>query len=163
MPALARQITPFLWFDHNAEAAVANYVTIFPNSKVKATTKYSKEAAQASGRPEGSLMTIAFELDGQDFTAINGGPAFKFNESVSFVIHCRNQKEIDYYWNKLSQGGVEQAQMCGWLKDRYGLSWQVVPDRLNQLMSAPGKSGRVMAAILKMKKIDLATLEQAAG
>lgn len=163
MPALARQITPFLWFDHNAEAAVANYVTIFPNSKVKATTKYSKEAAQASGQPEGSLMTIAFELDGQPLTALNGGPIFQFSEAISLQVFCDTQDEIDHYWRQLGAGGDPNAQVCGWLKDRWGLSWQVVPRVMEtwfeQGMDAAAE--RAMVAMLAMKKMDIAALEKA--
>jgi predicted 3-demethylubiquinone-9 3-methyltransferase (glyoxalase superfamily) len=165
MSATPQRITPFLWFDHQAEEAVAFYTSIFKNSKVLATTRYTKEAEQAAGRPAGSVMTIAFQLEGQDFTALNGGPVFKFNEAVSLVVHCRSQEEVDYYWKKLSEGGDPRAQQCGWLKDRFGLSWQVVPDQLPKLLSDadPEKAGRAMAAVLQMKKIDLPALERAAA
>ncbi len=165
MPAITQRITPFLWFDTQAEEAVAFYTSIFKNSKVLATTRYSREAEQAAGRPEGSVMTIAFQLDGQSFTALNGGPHFKFNEAVSLVVHCRNQEEVDYYWSKLSEGGDPRAQQCGWLKDRFGLSWQVVPDQVVELLTDrdPEKGRRAMAAVLTMKKIDVAALEQAAA
>lgn len=162
MSAIKQRITPFLWFNDNAEEAVDYYVGIFKNSKVGKVTRYTKESAQASGRPERSVMTIAFNLDGQEFTAINGGPEFKFTEAISLVVHCKDQKEIDHYWNKLSQGGPAEAQMCGWLKDRFGLSWQIVPEKLADLISDPDTAGSVMAAVLKMKKLDLATLERAA-
>jgi predicted 3-demethylubiquinone-9 3-methyltransferase (glyoxalase superfamily) len=158
-----QRITPFLWFHDNAKEAVDLYVSVFENSRVEGTTFYSKESSEASGQPEGSIMTIAFVLDGQDFTAINGGPHFTFNESISLVINCETQEEIDRYWNRLSQGGDPKSQVCGWLKDRFGLSWQVVPTELPRLMSDPVKSARVMKAILKMKKIDLAELERAAA
>jgi len=165
MPAIAQRITPFLWFDDQAEQAVALYTSIFKNSKVLATTRYSKEAEQVAGRPAGSVMTIGFQLEGQEFTALNGGPAFKFNEAVSLVVHCRSQEELDHYWNRLSEGGDPQARQCGWLKDRFGLCWQVVPDQLTELLSDPdpAKAGRTMAAMLKMKKLDLPALERAAA
>jgi predicted 3-demethylubiquinone-9 3-methyltransferase (glyoxalase superfamily) len=156
-----QRITPFLWFDSNAEEAVRFYASVFQNSRVGELTHYTKESSNASGQPEGSVMTIAFELDGQAFTAINGGPHFKFNEAVSFVIGCSNQAEIDYYWDKLSEGGDPESHVCGWLKDRYGLSWQVTPASLPELMKKNGAN--VMKAVLKMKKIDLAELERAAG
>jgi predicted 3-demethylubiquinone-9 3-methyltransferase (glyoxalase superfamily) len=165
MPPIAQRITPFLWFEHQAEEAVAFYTSIFKNSKVLATTRYSKEAEQAAGRPAGSVMTVAFELDGQQFTALNGGPVFQFNEALSLVVHCRSQEEVDHYWNRLSEGGDERAQQCGRLKDRFGLSWQVIPDQLPELLTDPDpETGRrVMAAMLKMKKIDLAVLQREAA
>jgi predicted 3-demethylubiquinone-9 3-methyltransferase (glyoxalase superfamily) len=165
MPAIGQRITPFLWFDSQAEEAAQFYTSIFKNSKVLTTTRYSKEASQAAGRPAGSAMTVAFQLEGQDFTALNGGPHFKFNEAISFVVHCQNQEEVDYYWNKLSEGGDKQAQQCGWLKDRFGLSWQVIPEQLPKLLSDPDpeKGRRVMTAMLKMKKIDVPALERAAA
>src|SRR2546429_537255 len=122
-----QKITPFLWFDSQAEEAANFYVAIFKNSKILKVTPYSDPAAQAAGRPKGSVMTVAFELEGEKFTAINGGPHFKFTEAVSFVVSCDSQAELDNYWNKLSKGGDEKAQQCGWLKDKYGLSWQIVP------------------------------------
>ena len=160
-----QRITPFLWFDDNAEQAVPYYVSIFDNSRILTTTHYTLEAAKASGRPAGSVMTIAFELDGQEFTAINGGPVFKFNEAVSLVVHCRSQKEIDHYWNSLSKGGDPKAQQCGWLKDRFGLSWQIVPDQLLEMIADPDaeKGRRVFARMLEMKKIDLGELQRAAA
>jgi predicted 3-demethylubiquinone-9 3-methyltransferase (glyoxalase superfamily) len=163
MPITTQRITPMLWFDDQAEEAAAFYTSIFKNSKVLTTTRYSKEAEQAAGRPAGSVMTVVFVLEGQEFTALNGGPHFKFNEAISFVVHCRSQEEVDYYWDRLSAGGDPQAQQCGWLKDRFGLSWQVVPERLMELVTHPEKGRKAMAAMLKMKKIDLPELERAAG
>jgi len=163
MQGSTQRITPFLWFDDQAEEAVAFYTSVFENSKVLSTTRYSKESAEVSGRREGSVMTIAFQLDGQDFTALNGGPIFEFNEAVSLVVHCRSQDEVDHYWSRLSEGGDEKAQQCGWLKDRYGVSWQVVPTELGQLLSHPDpeKARRATKAMLAMKKIDLAALRKA--
>ena len=158
-----QKITPFLWFDNQAEEAVKFYVSVFKNSKVLKTTHYDEAGAQASGRQKGSVMTVAFELDGQQFTAINGGPHFKFTEATSFVVNCDSQEEVDHFWNKLTEGGDAKAQMCGWLKDKYGLSWQIVPGVLQDLLSGPdqGKSQRVMQAVLQMKKLDIARLQQA--
>ena len=160
MPA----ITPFLWFDDIAEAAAAFYVRIFPNSRILAVTRYGDAGREQHGRPPGSVMTVAFELDGQPFTALNGGPSFRFSPAVSFVVHCPNQDAIDHYWELLSAGGPPEAQQCGWLQDRYGLSWQIVPTSLPELLSDPDASGsrRVMQALLGMKKIDVAALERAA-
>ena len=158
-----QRITPFLWFDKNAEEAVRFYVSVFKNSRIGQITHYTKESSDASGQQQGSVMTIAFELDGQPFTAINGGPHFKFNEAVSFVVNCESQDEIDYYWEKLGEGGDPKSHVCGWLKDRFGLSWQITPSELPELMSTPGKTTAVMKEVLKMKKIDLATLRRAAG
>jgi predicted 3-demethylubiquinone-9 3-methyltransferase (glyoxalase superfamily) len=160
MPARVQQrISPFLWFDSQAEEAAGHYAAVFPNSRIGEVTRYDKSGAQASGQPEGSAMTVPFEIDGQAFTAINGGPHFKFTEAVSFVVSCADQDEIDHYWDRLSEGGEPKAQQCGWLKDKFGLSWQVVPAELPELMKHPG----VMPAILGMKKIDLAALRAAAG
>ncbi len=160
MPSTTQRITPFLWFDDQAEEAAKFYASIFKNSRIVSTTRYTEEAASASGRPAGSAMTVVFRLDGQEFVAINGGPAFKFTEAVSFVVNCDSQQEIDYYWNRLSAGGDERAQQCGWLKDRYGLSWQVVPANMEQLLSSsdPERARKVMAAVLRMKKIDMEAL-----
>jgi len=146
------RITPFLWFDNNAEEAVAFYLGVFKNSR---RLDELRNFGDAPG-PKGGMLTIAFELDGQKFTALNGGPYFKFNESVSFVVRCDSQEEVDYYWSRLTDGGAESQ--CGWLKDRFGLSWQVVPARLPELVRNP----KAMRAMLKMKKIDLAELERAA-
>ena len=158
-----QRITPFLWFDHQAEEAVALYTSIFEDSRVVTTVRYGKEGAQASGQKEGAVMTIAFQLAGHDFTALNGGPHFRFNEAISLVVNCRSQDEVDHYWSRLSEGGDEKAQQCGWLKDRYGLSWQVVPTQLVELLSGPDpqKARRATEAMLKMKKIDLTALQRA--
>ncbi len=165
MAVTTQRITPFLWLDDQAEEAVGFYTSIFKNSKVLATARYTEEASQAAGRPAGSVMVVDFELEGQRFTALNGGPHFKFNEAVSLVVHCKSQEEVDYYWDRLSQGGDPKAQQCGWLKDRFGLSWQVVPDRVTELLidADPKKGERAMAAVLKMKKIDIAEVERAAA
>lgn len=156
-----QKIVPFLWFDSNAEEAVNFYVSIFKNSKINYASRYDEAGAKASGRPAGSVMTIAFELNGQEFTAINGGPEFTFTEAISFVVNCESQEEVDEMWTKLTQGGHEVQ--CGWLKDKFGLSWQIVPTALGKLMSGPNpeKSQRVMEAMLKMKKIDIAGLQRA--
>jgi predicted 3-demethylubiquinone-9 3-methyltransferase (glyoxalase superfamily) len=149
--ASAPRITPFLWFDHNAEEAVNFYVSVFKNSRSLETMHHQGDPAAPP-----SILTIAFELDGQRFVALNGGPSFKFNESISFVIRCDSQEEVDSYWNKLSSGGSEGQ--CGWLKDKFGLSWQVIPTRLLDLIKTP----KAMQAMLKMKKLDIAELERAA-
>jgi len=158
-----QKITPFLWFDHQAEEAANFYASIFRNSKVGHIARYDEAGAKASGRPRGSAMTVAFQLDGQDFVALNGGPHFKFTEAVSFVVNCQTQEEVDHYWEKLSAGGDEKAQQCGWLKDKYGLSWQIVPVVFFEMLQNkdPKKSGRVMEALLKMKKLDIKALKQA--
>jgi len=156
-----QKITPFLWFNTEAEEAAKFYTSIFKNSKILNISRYSESASQAAGRPKGSVMTVAFQIEGQNFTAINGGPVFKFTEAVSFVINCETKKEIDYYWEKLSEGADPNAQQCGWLKDKYGLSWQVVPAALGELMSDPSRSERVMSKILQMKKMDIGVLQQA--
>ena len=155
------KIAPCLWFDSNAEEAVNFYTSVFKNSKIKHISRYGDAAAKAAHRPKGSVLTIAFELDGQDFTALNGGPVFKFNEAVSFMVNCENQDELDHYWNKLSEGGDPKAQQCGWLKDKFGVSWQIVPTKIAQMMTDPAKADRVMQALLQMKKLDLRTLQQA--
>lgn len=164
MQARFQRITPFLWFDGQAEEAATFYTSIFDNARVTDTTRYGKEAAQATGRPEGSAMTVVFELDGQTFTAINGGPQFRFNEAVSLVVNCRDQDEINHYWDRLSEGGDEKAQVCGWLKDRYGLSWQVVPAGMERILRDPDpdRAQRAMAAMMKMTKLDMAELQRAA-
>jgi predicted 3-demethylubiquinone-9 3-methyltransferase (glyoxalase superfamily) len=152
-----QKITPFLWFDTQAEEAAKFYASIFPNSRILKTARYG----EAGPGPKGSVMTIEFELDGQRMIALNGGPHFKFTEAISLSVDCRDQKEVDHYWSKLSQGG--QESMCGWLKDRYGLSWQVNPAILGELFADPDakKAKRVMEAMLKMKKIDIAALKRA--
>ena len=156
-------ITPCLWFDSQAEQAARYYTGIFKNSKIGTITRYGEAGREVHGRPPGSVMTVAFELNGQPFTALNGGPVFKFNEAISFQIMCQTQEELDHYWNKLTVGGDKQAQQCGWLKDKYGLSWQVVPAVLVEMMKDPDKekAGRVMEALLQMKKLDIAELERA--
>jgi predicted 3-demethylubiquinone-9 3-methyltransferase (glyoxalase superfamily) len=157
------KITPFLWYDNNAEEAAKFYLTVFDNSRITKTTRYDEESSKAAGRPAGSVMTIEFELDGQKFVAINGGPHFKFTEAVSFVIECENQEKVDYFWEKLSAGGGQESQ-CGWLKDKFGLSWQVVPATLSELFQGtPESSKRVMHAMLQMKKLDVNVLKQAAA
>jgi predicted 3-demethylubiquinone-9 3-methyltransferase (glyoxalase superfamily) len=158
-----QKITPCLWFDHQAEEAAAFYTAIFKNSKIGRVARYSEAGREIHGKAPGSVMTVAFELNGQPFTALNGGPVFKFNEAISLQVNCETQEEIDYYWEKLSAGGDEKAQQCGWLKDKYGVSWQIVPAALSEMASDPdpAKSGRVMEAILKMKKINLAELKRA--
>lgn len=155
-------ITPFLWFDSQAEAAAAFYVSVFKNSKILKVTHYDEGGAQATGRPPGSVMTVAFQLDGQEFVALNGGPHFKFSEAISLVVNCETQAEVDHFWEKLSAGG--QTQQCGWLKDKYGLSWQIVPTVLPELLSGPDavKTQRVMQAMMQMVKLDIQKLEQAA-
>ena len=152
-----QKITPFLWFDGQAEEAANFYVSIFPNSKIRKVMRYS----EAGPAPAGSVMTVDFELDGQRFTALNGGPVYKFTAAISFVVHCQTPDEGDHYWDKLSAGGSEVQ--CGWLKDKYGLSWQVVPSALIELVQDkdPAKSQRVMAAMMQMKKIDIAGLKAA--
>ena len=158
-----QKITPMLWFDNQAEEAARFYTSIFDGSKIKTITRYGDAGAQASGRPKGSVMTVAFELEGQDFVALNGGPQFKFSEAISFVVNCRRQKEVDELWTKLTADGGQPGP-CGWLKDKFGMSWQVVPTVLNELIESkdPGKSERVMAAMLSMTKLDIETLERAA-
>src|SRR5947199_8813081 len=156
-----QRITPFLWFDTQAEEAVNFYVSIFKNSRIGSIAHYEEEAAKASGRPKGSVMTVAFELDGQEVTALNGGPLFKFTEAISLVVNCETQEEVVHFWEKLSAGGQEVE--CGWLKDRFGVSWQVVPTVLSEMLQDkdPEKSKRVMAALLRMKKISIEGLKNA--
>ncbi len=156
-----QKITPFLWFDNQAEEAAKFYTSIFKNSTIKGDDEYLESAEEVAGKPAGSVMTVSFELDGQEFIALNGGPNFKFTEAVSFMIDCKDQEEVDYYWERLSEGGEESQ--CGWLKDKFGLSWQVVPKALGELMGDPDKekADRVMAAMLKMKKIIVADLQKA--
>jgi predicted 3-demethylubiquinone-9 3-methyltransferase (glyoxalase superfamily) len=160
---VTQRINPFLWFDDQAEEAAQFYTSIFKNSKIVRVARYTEAGKEVHGRPPGSAMVVDFELDGQKFNALNGGPLFKFNESVSFVVNCETQEELDHYWEKLSAGGDPNAQQCGWLKDRYGLSWQVVPTSLPELMSDPDpeKAGRAMKAMLGMKKLDIAELKRA--
>ncbi|MDP3703647.1 MAG: VOC family protein [Candidatus Omnitrophota bacterium] len=159
--ARVQKITPFLWFDHQAEEAAKFYTSVFKKSKIVSVARYGQAGAQASGRPKGTVMTVTFQLDGQEFVALNGGPQFTFTEAISFVVNCQTQREIDELWRKLSEGG-EEVQ-CGWLKDKYGVSWQIVPTVLGEMMQDKDakKSDRVMGALLHMKKLDIKTLEQA--
>jgi len=157
-----QKITPFLWFDNQAEEAAEFYTSLFPNSKILSVARYDKAGAEASGRPEGSAMTVAFQLDGQDFTALNGGPVFKFTEAVSFAVSCDTQEEVDKYWEALS--AHREAEQCGWLKDKYGLSWQIILKQLGELLGDkdPERVGRAMQAMLSMKKIDIQKMKDAA-
>jgi len=156
-----QKITPFLWFNNEAEEAAKFYTSIFKSSKILNVSRYTESGSRAAHQPKGSVMTVAFQIEGQNFTAINGGPVFKFTEAVSFVINCETQNEIDFYWDKLSEGGDPTAQQCGWLKDKFGLSWQIVPSTLGELMTDSSRSDRVMNALLKMKKPDIKTLQEA--
>jgi predicted 3-demethylubiquinone-9 3-methyltransferase (glyoxalase superfamily) len=158
-----QRITPCLWFDSNAEEAVKFYTSIFKNSKIKTVTRYSEAGKEIHGKPAGTVLTMAFELDGQEFTALNGGPMFKFNEAISLSVNCATQDEVDHYWEKLREAGDERSQQCGWLKDKFGVSWQVVPTGLPKMLNDPDpkKSERVMTAVLQMKKLDIGRLEQA--
>ena len=158
-----QRIAPCLWFDDQAEAAANFYSAIFRNSQITAISRYGEAGREFHGKAPGTVMTVAFELDGQTFTALNGGPQFKFNEAISFQINCETQEEVDYYWQELSEGADEKAQQCGWLKDKYGVSWQVVPTVLIEMMndSDYAKSQRVTAAMLQMKKLDIAGLRRA--
>ena len=157
-----QKITPFLWFSDNAEEAVRFYVSIFKNSKIGKIARYDEAGEKVAGRPAGSVMTVEFQLEGEDFVALNGGPMFKFTEAISFVVNCETQEEVDYYWRKLSTGGKEVQ--CGWLKDKFDLSWQIVPTILPELLSDKdaAKSQRVMQAMLEMVKLDIKKLKQAA-
>jgi predicted 3-demethylubiquinone-9 3-methyltransferase (glyoxalase superfamily) len=158
-----QRITPCLWFDTQAEEAAKFYTSIFKNSRIGRISRYGKEGREIHGKPEGSVLTVEFELNGQPFTALNGGPLFKFNEAVSFQVFCETQPELDDYWEKLGRGGDAKAQQCGWLKDRYGVSWQIVPTQLAAMLQDGNKrkSERVMKELLQMKKLDIARLEQA--
>ena len=158
-----QRITPCLWFDDQAEEAAGFYTAIFRNARIVNVSRYGEAGYEVHGRPAGSVMTVAFELDGQAFTALNGGPVFKFNEAISFQVNCETQEDVDYYWEKLSAGGDAAAQQCGWLKDKYGASWQVVPRILIEMLTDPdpAKSQRAMTAMLQMKKIDIDALKRA--
>jgi predicted 3-demethylubiquinone-9 3-methyltransferase (glyoxalase superfamily) len=160
-----QRIAPFLWFDHQAEEAAAFYVDVFEDSRILATTRHSVESAANCNCSPGSVMTVEFELDGQRFIALNGGPLFRFTEAVSLVVRCRSQAEVDYYWDRLIAGGDPLAQQCGWLKDRYGLSWQVVPEELMRWLADPdpARVARLNRAIMQMRKLDVAELRQAGG
>ena len=162
MPSI-RAITPCLWFDTQAEDAATFYTGIFSNSRIVSVVRYGKEGYEIHRKPAGTVLTVEFELNGQPFTALNGGPEFKFNEAISFQIMCETQERVDYYWNALSEGGDDTAQQCGWLKDKYGVSWQVVPTVLPELLKDPdpAKAGRAMKAMLQMKKLDIDELKRA--
>lgn len=153
----SQKITPFLWFDTQAEEAANFYISVFKNSRILHVSRYG----DAGPGPKGSAMVVNFQLAGQEFTALNGGPHFKFSEAFSFVVNCENQQEIDDYWTKLTAGGGQES-MCGWLKDKFGFSWQIIPTELGKLMSNPQKATRVMEALLKMRKLDVAVLKAAA-
>ena len=157
------RITPFLWFADQAEEAARFYIGIFPSSRITSISRYGTAGQEVHGRPPGSVMVVGFELDGQPFSALNGGPVFQFNEALSLQVNCENQEEIDHYWEKLTAGGDPKAQQCGWLKDRYGVSWQVVAPGLDALFADEGSPGaqRAMEAMLRMKKLDLAELQRA--
>jgi predicted 3-demethylubiquinone-9 3-methyltransferase (glyoxalase superfamily) len=157
-----QKITPFLWFDHQAEEAAKFYTSVFKNSKVGKILRYGEASAKAAGGPVGSVLTIEFEIEGQKFTALNGGPDFKFNESISFVVNCGTQKGVDYFWKKLTADGGQESQ-CGWLKDKFGVSWQVTPTVLIEMLHDKDakKSERVMNAMMQMQKIDIKTLKDA--
>jgi len=157
------RITPCLWFDTRAEEAANYYIGIFPNSRITDIGRYGEAGKEHHGRPAGSVMIVVFELDGQPFTALNGGPHFKFNEAVSLQIGCRDQAEVDHYWDRLADGGDPQAQQCGWLKDKFGLSWQIVPDIVPKLLGDPAspKSQRAMTAMMQQKKPDIAAMQRA--
>ena len=164
MPSIQR-ITPCLWFDNQAEQAANFYISLFSNSKVTKVSRYSEVGKEIHKMKPGTVMTVAFELDGQTVTALNGGPLFRFNEAVSLMINCDTQQEIDHFWTALSADGDPKAQQCGWLKDKFGLSWQVVPRMLPELLTDPDsqKSARAMQAVLSMKKLDIAALKRAAA
>jgi len=161
MQIAAKKLTPCLWFDTQAEEAAKFYVSVFKNSKITSISRFPDAGQDVHGKPAGSVMVVAFEIDGQPFTALNGGPQFKFDEAVSFQVACDNQEEIDYFWSKLSEGGQEGP--CGWLKDKFGLSWQVFPSALPKWLMDPDKArpARVMNAFMKMKKLDIAAIERA--
>ena len=156
-----QKITPFLWFDDNAEEAARFYTSIFKKSKIIDVTHYGESGAEASGRPKGTVMTVTFELEGQRFMALNGGPVFKFSPAISFLVNCETQKEVDDLWEKLSEEG--EVEQCGWLKDKFGVSWQIVPSVLGEMMQDKDaeKSEKVMKALIQMKKIDILSLQKA--
>jgi len=156
-------ITPCLWFDDQAEQAAAFYISVFKTAKIVSISRYGEAGQEIHGKKPGTVLTVAFELDGRTFTALNGGPVFKFNEAISFQVNCETQEEVDYYWEKLSEGGDKKAQQCGWLKDKYGVSWQVVPTVVSEMIRDPDsqKSERAMKALLQMKKLDIKQLQRA--
>ncbi|MBI2299516.1 MAG: VOC family protein, partial [Armatimonadetes bacterium] len=157
---IARRISPCLWFDDQAEEAVTVYVEIFSNSRISGIARYGQAGQEVHGRSQGTVMTVAFELDGLPFLALNGGPLFRFSEAISFQVHCDTQEEIDYFWERLGEGGDTAARQCGWLKDRFGLSWQIVPAILSELLVSAGadQADRLMAAVMRMTKLDIAEL-----
>ncbi|MGK6351803.1 VOC family protein [Parapedobacter sp. DT-150] len=159
----SQKITPNLWFDNQAEEAVNFYTSVFKDSKIGRITRYTKDGIEQHQQRVGSVMTIEFIIEGQEFVALNGGPIFTFNESISFIVNCETQEEIDYYWGKLAEGGDESAQVCGWLKDKFGVSWQVVPAILNDMVldPDPAKVSRVLQAMFQMKKLDVTLLKKA--
>lgn len=161
--ATMQKITSCLWFDTQAEEAAKYYTSIFKNSSIGRMARYSEVGQEEHGQKPGSVMTVEFEINGQQFLGLNAGPIFKFNEAVSFVVNCDTQEELDYYWEKLSEGGDPKAQICGWLKDKYGLSWQIVPTVLARMISDPDsqKSDRVMKVVMQSKKLDIKALEEA--
>ena len=161
--AITQRIHPCLWFDDQSEEAARFYTGIFKNSRIVSVTRYGTAGFEIHRRPAGSVMTVEFELEGQPFTALNGGPLFKFNEAISFEVYCESQEEIDYYWDRLTAGGDPKAQQCGWLKDRYGVSWQVVPTGMAEMMKDPTSPGaqRAMEVVLRSKKLDIAELKKA--
>lgn len=150
---MKNQITPCLWFDNQAEEAANFYTSIFKNSKIESISRYGKEGFEIHGQKEGTVLTVAFQINGQPFTALNGGPIFRFNEAISFQVFCDTQEEIDNYWSKLTDGGEESQ--CGWLKDKFGVSWQIVPSILPELMNDPARAGRVTNAFMQMRKFDI--------
>jgi predicted 3-demethylubiquinone-9 3-methyltransferase (glyoxalase superfamily) len=159
---MTQKITPCLWYDGNAKEAADFYASVFKDSEVGKTAKYDEASSKASGQPEGSDLVVEFEIAGQKFVGLNGGPMFKFSEAISFMIDCKDQAEVDYFWSRLTADGGEESQ-CGWLKDKFGLSWQVVPSVMSSLVTGPDREGskRAMAAMLKMKKIDIQTIQDA--
>jgi predicted 3-demethylubiquinone-9 3-methyltransferase (glyoxalase superfamily) len=158
-----QKITPCLWFDAQAEQAALFYTSIFPRSRMQNASRYGKEGVEVHGQPEGTVMTVEFELDGMRFTALNGGPAFRFTEAISFQVTCDTQEEVDYFWDKLSAKGDETAQQCGWLKDKFGVSWQIIPKDLGRYIGGPDpqRAGRAMQAMLQMKKLDIEKIRKA--
>lgn len=160
---ITHRITPFLWFANQAEEAAKHYVSIFPNSRIVNVERYGEAGREHHRQEPGTVMVVAFELDGQPMAALNGGPLFTFNEAMSLVVNCETQEEVDHYWNRLTEGGDPRAQQCGWLKDKFGVSWQVVPTRVTDLLSGPdqAKSQAAFAAIMPMKKVDIAAVQAA--
>jgi predicted 3-demethylubiquinone-9 3-methyltransferase (glyoxalase superfamily) len=161
--AIVQKITPCLWFDNQAEEATKFYVSIFKNSGIETVTRYGKEGFEKHGKPEGSVLTVTFRLEGQTFTALNGGPQFALSPAFSLVVHCESQAEVDHFWDKLGEGGHPAWQACGWLKDKFGLSWQIVPEALFAMITDKDaiKSARAMKAVMQMKKLDLPALQRA--